>query len=82
MSDMKTDARGRAALAQMRASLAEREMIWNRQHLDDDEGVKMLRETATIIGLTSLLIRARTETDLAMVHECVRAALRILGDPS
>jgi hypothetical protein len=52
-------------LRQLRGNLDELAALW-QQELADDENAKMMRETASRIGLTALL----------------RAALRLLGEPS
>jgi hypothetical protein len=48
-------------------------------HLDDDENVKMMRETAATIGLTALLVQASQSTDSATTQALIRQALRLLG---
>jgi hypothetical protein len=47
---------------------------------DDDENVKMMRETARAIGLTKMLIDARDGNLDA--HDAVRQALEMLGERS
>lgn len=47
-------------------------------HLDDDENVKEMRETARMIGLTQLLIDARD--GVLDVHDAVRRGLKLLGE--
>ena len=47
---------------------------------DDDENVKMMRETARAIGLTEMLIDARDGNLDA--HDAVRQALEMLGERS
>lgn len=49
-------------------------------HLDDDENVKMMRDTARTIGLTQLLIDARLG-DLEP-FDAIRGALKLLGERS
>jgi hypothetical protein len=49
-------------------------------HLDDDENVKAMRETARTIGLTQLLIDAR-QGEIEPV-DAIRAALKLLGERS
>ena len=50
-----------------------------RDHFDDDENVRAMRETAEIIGLTDLLVRATQTADGAVSRELVRQALTMLG---
>ena len=50
-----------------------------KDFLDDDEGVKGMRETADAIGLTDLLIRALHDNNEAQRKELIRQALRLLG---
>jgi len=48
-------------------------------HLDSDENVKMMRETAAVIGLMALLVQASQSTDGNTTRELIRQALRLLG---
>ncbi len=47
-------------------------------YLDDDENVKMMRETAKRIGLTQLLIDGRQGD--REPFDVIRAALKMLGE--
>ena len=51
-------------------------------HLDDDENVKMMRETARTIGLTKLLLDVRREhlhVQAVLDRDRVTQALQMLG---
>lgn len=50
-----------------------------RDHFDDDENVRAMRETAEIVGLTHLLVRATQTADGAVSRDLVRQALTMLG---
>lgn len=50
-------------------------------HLDDDENVKMMRETARTIGLTDLVVKADQSTNGGATKELVRKALYLLSEP-
>jgi hypothetical protein len=47
--------------------------------LDDDENVKMMRETAREVGLVRLLLQAAETDDVSLVRSRVLEALRLLG---
>ena len=47
--------------------------------LDDDENVKMMRETAREVGLTRLLVQAAEADDTLRMRRLVQEALRLLG---
>ena len=49
-------------------------------YIDDDENVKVMRDTARAIGLTEMLIDARDGNLDA--HDAVRQALEMLGERS
>lgn len=49
-------------------------------YLDDDENVKMMRETARAIGLTALLVKASQSTNSGATKEFVSKALQLLGE--
>lgn len=49
--------------------------------LDDDENVKMMRDTAKQIGLTQLVMDAWLSTE-GPSKELLRGALHLLGEPS
>jgi hypothetical protein len=51
------------------------------EFLDDDENVKMMRETARTIGLTDLLMRAFNSQNSGQKRDLLRQALRLLGVP-
>ena len=51
-------------------------------HLDDDENVKAMRDTARTIGLTALLVKASQSTNSTDTQDYIRKALRLLGEPS
>lgn len=48
-------------------------------YFDDDENVKMMRETARTIGLTRLLLRALNSHDGDETKRLLAEALRLLG---
>lgn len=48
-------------------------------HLDDDENIKAMRETAQQVGLTGLLVKACASDDHTAVKQLLRKALRLLG---
>lgn len=48
-------------------------------HLDDDENVNMMRETAYRIGLQGLIVKAYQSDDAATVKALLLKALRLLG---
>jgi len=47
--------------------------------LDDDENVKMMRETAREVGLVRLLLQAAEADDALHMRKFVQDALRLLG---
>ena len=49
-------------------------------HLNDDENVKAMRETARAVGLTDLLVRAIQSTNTDTTKDLIRRALRLLGE--
>lgn len=46
---------------------------------DDDENVKMMRETAREVGLVRLMLQAAEADDVLRMRSLVRDALRLLG---
>jgi hypothetical protein len=51
-------------------------------HLDDDENVKDMRQTARQIGLTDLLLKMRDTDNADVIKSLLRRALLLLGEPS
>jgi hypothetical protein len=49
-------------------------------HLDDDENVKDMRQTAQKIGLTDLLLRMRDTDNADLLKSLLRRALLLLGE--
>jgi hypothetical protein len=53
-----------------------------QEHLDDDENVKAMRQTAKEIGLTKLIENACEANNRGAAKELLRKALRLLGERS
>jgi hypothetical protein len=51
-------------------------------HLDDDENMKDMRQTARKIGLTDLLVKIYATDNTDIIKSLAQRALRLLGERS